>query len=353
MLPRWSRLSAAPEDSISARSAEASAWRGSRSDRARCLSPSYHVSRAYVNQVNVTNTVVNVTKVTNVYNTYTTTNINNTTVNRITYVNQTTAVTAVSRDTFVNARPVAHNVVAVEPREIAQAPIGHMSGVEPVRGSVMGAGKPTTIAPPRAVINRQVVAQHAPVQPPRPSPSGRISSSSVPSRQSANRPATSRSTPDRSRQLVKKYRSTGPSRRKPSARFSRRVLRSRTTITRHVRNPARSLLHSRVRGRVQSQAHNRVHSLVHNQDGRIRKPGPRLPYSRRARARPVTKKQNIRTGRQSLNPRPSRSQKDQLHRRKRRRNKTEKNPVDWAELSDGFEDPLRFCPVRFFCRPEV
>ena len=33
--------------------------------------PAYHVSRTYVNQVNVTNTVVNVTKVTNVYNTYT------------------------------------------------------------------------------------------------------------------------------------------------------------------------------------------------------------------------------------------------------------------------------------------
>jgi hypothetical protein len=129
--------------------------------------PSYHVSRAYVNQVNVTNTVVNITKVTNVYNTYTTTNINNTTVNRITYVNQA-SVTVVSRDTFVNARPVARNVVAVKASEIAQAPISHMSGAEPIRGSVMGAGKPTTVAPPRAVVNRQVVAQHAPAQPPVP-----------------------------------------------------------------------------------------------------------------------------------------------------------------------------------------
>jgi len=130
--------------------------------------PAYHVSQTYVTQVNVTNTVVNVTKVTNVYNTYTTTNIKNTTVNRITYVNQTAAVTAVSRDTFVNARPVARNVVVVQPRDIAQAPISHMSGVEPVRGSVLGAGKPTTVAPPRAVVNRQVVAQHVPSQPPVP-----------------------------------------------------------------------------------------------------------------------------------------------------------------------------------------
>src|SRR5208283_5430041 len=58
--------------------------------------------------------------------------------------------------------------VAVKASEIAQAPISHMSGVEPVRGSAMGAGKPTTFAPPRAVVNRQVVAQHAPSQPPTP-----------------------------------------------------------------------------------------------------------------------------------------------------------------------------------------
>lgn len=129
--------------------------------------PSYHVSRNYVNQVNVTNTVVNVTKVTNVYDTYTTTNIHNTNVNRIAYVNQA-SVTAVSRETFVNARPVARNVVVVQPREVAEAPISHVSGAEPIHGSVMGAGKPAAAAPPRAVINRQVVAQHAPAQPPVP-----------------------------------------------------------------------------------------------------------------------------------------------------------------------------------------
>lgn len=127
--------------------------------------PPYHVSRTYVNQVNVTNTVVNATKVTNVYNTYKATNITN--ANRITYVNQAN-VTAVSRDTFVNARPVARNVVGVQARDIEQVPVARMSGVEPVRGSVMGAGKPTTVAPPRAVVNRQVVARHAPSQPPMP-----------------------------------------------------------------------------------------------------------------------------------------------------------------------------------------
>lgn len=127
--------------------------------------PGYHVSRRYVNQVNVTNTVVNVTKVTTVYNYYTTTNTTN--INRVTYVNQnvSNAVTVVSRETFVNARPVARNVVAIPQREIAQAPVGRIAPVEPVRTSVLGAGRPTAVVPPPAVARRQVVAERPPAQP--------------------------------------------------------------------------------------------------------------------------------------------------------------------------------------------
>ena len=124
--------------------------------------PAYHVSRTYVNQVNVTNTVVNVTKVTNVYNSYTT---NNTTdINRITYVNRAVphAVTVVSHDTFVNARPIARNIVAVPEREIEQAPVSHIARVEPIHTSVLGAGRPTRVAPPPAVVHRQVVAERPP-----------------------------------------------------------------------------------------------------------------------------------------------------------------------------------------------
>jgi len=127
--------------------------------------PSYHVSPWYVKQVNVSNTVVNVTRVTDVYNYYTT---NKTTViNRVTYANQTApnAVTAVSRDTFVNAKPVGRNVVAVQPRDIAQAPVTRMVAVEPARSSVIGAGSPAKAVPPAVVINRQVVAQHMPAPP--------------------------------------------------------------------------------------------------------------------------------------------------------------------------------------------
>ena len=85
--------------------------------------PGYRVSRAYVNNVNITNTRVNVTRVTNVYNTVV---INrSTTVNNITYANRNVngGVTVVSRDTFVNARPVARNVVSVPARELAAAPV--------------------------------------------------------------------------------------------------------------------------------------------------------------------------------------------------------------------------------------
>jgi len=130
--------------------------------------PAYHVSRTYVNQVNVTNTVVNVTKVTNVYNYYTTNN--NTNITRITYVNQTApnAVTAVSHDTFVNARPVARNIVQVPPREIEQAPVGHMVPVTPIRTSVIGAGRPTKFVPPAAVANRPVMVQRPPAPAPVP-----------------------------------------------------------------------------------------------------------------------------------------------------------------------------------------
>ena len=130
--------------------------------------PSYRVSRGYVKNVNITNTTVNVTKITNVYNMVV---INKTTtVNNITYVNQHVAngVTVVSHDTFTNARPVAQNVMKVEPREIEAAPVTHVASVEPIRGSVMGAGHPVTVRPPAAVINRPVVAVKVP--PPLPHP---------------------------------------------------------------------------------------------------------------------------------------------------------------------------------------
>jgi hypothetical protein len=131
--------------------------------------PWYRTTPAYVNNVNITNTRVNVTQVTNVYNT-TIINNNTTNITRVNYVNQhvTNAVTAVSHETFVNARPVANNIVRVDQRQIAEAPVVHRIAEQPVRASVMGVGRPTTAVPPAMAVNRKVVATRVPT-PPRPS----------------------------------------------------------------------------------------------------------------------------------------------------------------------------------------
>jgi len=130
--------------------------------------PGYHVSRTYVNNVNITNTTVNVTRVTNVYNTVIVNR--STTINNVTYVNQrvTGGVTVVSHEAFVNARPVAQNIMRVDANEIARAPISHVVGAEPIRTSVIGAGRPIPVKPPTSVINRPVVAVRTPPPLPRP-----------------------------------------------------------------------------------------------------------------------------------------------------------------------------------------
>jgi hypothetical protein len=130
--------------------------------------PGYHVSRAYVNNVNVTNTTVSITRVTNVYNTVV---INHsTTINNVTYVNQRVAggVTVVSHDAFVNARPVAQNIMRVDAREVINAPVSRVVAAEPVRASVVGVGRPANVRPPAAVISRTVVAVRTPPPPQRP-----------------------------------------------------------------------------------------------------------------------------------------------------------------------------------------
>jgi hypothetical protein len=128
--------------------------------------PAYRVSRAYVNNVNITNTTVDITKVTNVYNTVV---INKSTVSTNTYVNArvTNSVTVVSHDAFVNARPAAQNIMRVDAREIAAAPVSRAIAVEPTRSSVVGSGRPAAAKPPAAAISRPVVAVRTPPVPPR------------------------------------------------------------------------------------------------------------------------------------------------------------------------------------------
>jgi len=115
--------------------------------------------------VNVTNTAVNVTRVTNVYNTV----VINRNASGVTYANRSVngGVTVVSRDTFVNARPVARNVVSVPARELAAAPVSRGAAFEPVRSSVIGAGVAAAHTPPAAVAIRPVVALRTPAPMPR------------------------------------------------------------------------------------------------------------------------------------------------------------------------------------------
>jgi len=127
--------------------------------------PSYRVTPRYVTNVNITNTTVNVVKVTNVYNYYALGRKTNGA--NITYLNQRAqgGVTSVSRETFINARPVARNLAAIPQRELDQAPVTHEVEVRPERTSVLGAGRPTSVAPPAAIANRRVVAERTPAPP--------------------------------------------------------------------------------------------------------------------------------------------------------------------------------------------
>jgi hypothetical protein len=131
--------------------------------------PSYHVSQTYVTNVNISNTTVNKTYVTNVYNTTVVNNNNNVNVTNIKYVNQTVpgAVTATSHAAFTSAQPVARNMVKVDQKEIASAPVSTAAtNLAPQKQAVLGAGATATVKPPARFESRAVVARTAPPPPP-------------------------------------------------------------------------------------------------------------------------------------------------------------------------------------------
>src|SRR5882762_3593719 len=130
--------------------------------------PSYHVSQRYVQNVNISNTtVINQTHITNVYNNvYVNKTVN---VTNVTYQNQSAAnaVTATSHQAFTSAQPVGRNIVKVDAREVASAPVAPMTpGVAPQQHSVLGSGATASARPPAAAFNRQVVAKDTPPPPP-------------------------------------------------------------------------------------------------------------------------------------------------------------------------------------------
>ena len=129
--------------------------------------PYYRVSQGYVSRVNRTNTSVSVTRVTEVYNAVTR---DNTSVSRINYRNARVlnGVTVVSRDTLVNARPVAENVVKADPKQLEQAQVTPTLKEQPARASFVGAAAPAKVKPPALVEQRKVVARRQPAPAPRP-----------------------------------------------------------------------------------------------------------------------------------------------------------------------------------------
>lgn len=124
--------------------------------------PGYRCSPRYVQYVNVTNTrVVNVTQVTNVYNTV----IVNHDVTRVnyTYAGNARAVTVVSRDTFVNARPVARETVHINDDQFRNVRVVSGTAIAPTRTSYIGANvKAVSARPAVAFTDRPVVARLTP-----------------------------------------------------------------------------------------------------------------------------------------------------------------------------------------------
>lgn len=127
--------------------------------------PAYHCSPRYVQYVNVTNTRVTNIQVTNVYNNYRR-QVNT----HVTYVNENVrgSITAVSHETFVNARPVARESVRVDVAQIHAAPRMYAPPVAPQRQSLVSsdASRRVVSRPPVRVATRPVVTR---IQPPPPS----------------------------------------------------------------------------------------------------------------------------------------------------------------------------------------
>lgn len=124
--------------------------------------PAYHCSPRYFQNVNVTNTrIVNVTQVTNVYNI---TRVNNYDVTKInyTYAHNNEAVTAVSRDTFVNARPVGKAAVHLAPEQIQSARVTEQAPVQPTRTSYVSSQAHVTQAAPKVPFSSRPVTAKLP-----------------------------------------------------------------------------------------------------------------------------------------------------------------------------------------------
>jgi hypothetical protein len=123
--------------------------------------PAYHCSPHYVDVVNVTNTrVIKVTEVRTVYNTV----VINHDVTRVnyTYVNNVHAVTAVSRETFVNARPVARDSVHINESDIRNVRVVSNTAIAPTRASYVASTARVSSARPAVPFSQRPVVANLP-----------------------------------------------------------------------------------------------------------------------------------------------------------------------------------------------
>ncbi|MCW5578512.1 MAG: hypothetical protein KIS89_07710, partial [Dokdonella sp.] len=132
--------------------------------------PWYHSSHRYFTNINVHNTtIINNVRITNVYNDYS----RGRPVPGTDYMwrNNRAALTAVSRDTFVGARPVMAGRVDVNARQWSNANVVSRLGVAPTEGSFVSAtARRVDERPQAAVLERPIIARTAPA--PRVAPIG-------------------------------------------------------------------------------------------------------------------------------------------------------------------------------------
>jgi len=120
--------------------------------------PWYHGSRNYFTNINVRNTTfVNNTYITNVYNNYS----RGRPITGVNYAYRGN-LTAVPRDAFVGARPVAAARVQINDRELRNAQVVSRLGVAPTQASFAGNAGRGRAAPAAAVMDRRVIARTAP-----------------------------------------------------------------------------------------------------------------------------------------------------------------------------------------------
>jgi hypothetical protein len=124
--------------------------------------PSYRVSERYFGRVNISNSrgFTSVT-INNYYGGYRSGHID---YEHISYSNRNIngAITAVPREAFVSARPVAREAVVVNREMFANSRVSAVAAVAPTRASLVATSRVARAAPPAAVLNRQIVAASKP-----------------------------------------------------------------------------------------------------------------------------------------------------------------------------------------------